>query len=168
MRFMNGGRGLAGETVARAGAVVQIAERRSRRTAWLPAAVAAALALAIGAPLLMKQRAATGPSFEVASQYSFLLAESRSASEVPTLDGNAPIVLWSDVAAQPAYARYEARVQRPDGPVLTLPFTPDPNGEPTPLTVRGLSAGPHELVIVGIDPAGKHAEVARHRFIVRR
>jgi len=169
LRFMNGGRGLAREAAERADApapVVHIAERR--RTAWLPAAVAAALLLAIGAPILMKQRAASSPSFEIASQHSFLLADSRSASEVPTLNGNAPIVLWSDVAAQPAYSRYEARLQRPDGPVLTLPFAPDPNGEPTPLTVRGLSAGQHELVIVGIDPAGKHAEIARHRFIVRR
>ena len=168
VRFMNGGRGLAREAAAPAVApVVPIAERRSRRTVWLPASVAAALLLAIGTPLLMKQRA-SGPAFEVASQHSFLLADSRSAADVPTLNGNAPIVLWADVPSEPTYSRYEARLHRPDGSVLPLSFTPDPNGEPTPLTVRGLSAGTHALAIVGIDPAGQHAEVARHRFVVRR
>jgi len=169
MQFVDGGRKLAREaSEPEVGQVVPIAERRSRRVAWIPAAVAAVLVLAIGTPLLMKQRSAVAPSFEVASQHSFLLSESRSAGTVPTLDGNAPIVLWADVPSEPTYSRYEARLHQPDGKVLTLPFTPDPNGEATPLTVRGLGAGSHELVITGTDPAGQHAEIARHRFIVRR
>jgi hypothetical protein len=169
MQFMNGGRGLAREAAAPAEApVVRIAERRPRRAAWIPAAVAAALVLAIATPLLLKQRAMSAPTFEVASQHSFLLAESRGTADVPTLNGNAPIVLWADVPSEPTYSRYEARLRRPDGSVLSLPFTPDSNGEATPLTVRGLSAGPHELAIVGIDPAGQHAEIARHRFMVSR
>jgi hypothetical protein len=168
MRFMNGGLGAAREAAAPPETrVVQIADRRPRRSAWLPAAIAAALVLAVGAPLLLKQRAA-GPELEVASQHSFLLGEARGAGDVPALDGSGPIVLWTDVPPEPAYARYEARLQRPDGPVLTLPFTPDPNGEPTPLTVRGLSAGAHELTIVGIDEAGRRTEVSRHPFTVRR
>jgi hypothetical protein len=171
MQFMDGGRKLAREENAPEPAiapVVPIAGRRSRRMTWIPAAVAAVLVLAIGTPLLMKQRTAGAPSFEVASQHSFLLSESRSAGTVPTLNGNAPIVLWADVPSEPTYSRYEARLHQPGGKVLTLPFTPDPNGEATPLTVRGLGAGSHELVIVGTDPAGQHAEIARHRFIVRR
>jgi len=169
MQFMDGGRKVAREASAPAIApVVPISEHRSRRMTWIPAAAAAVLVLAIGTPLLMKQRAAGAPSFEIASQHSFLLSESRSAGTVPTLNGNAPIVLWADVPSEPTYSRYEARLQQPDGKVLALPFTPDPNGEATPLTVRGLSAGSHELVIVGTDPAGQHAEIARHRFIVRR
>lgn len=170
MQFMSGGRKLAREAtepVAPA-PVVSIAERRPRRTAWIPAAAAAALVLAIATPLLVMQRRTTGPTFEIASQHSFLLADSRAASDVPTLNGNAPIVLWADVPSEPTYSRYEARLQRPDGPVLTLPFNPDPNGEPTPLMVRGSSAGPHELAIIGMDPAGQHAVISRHRFIVRR
>lgn len=169
MRFMNGGRGLVREAAAAPPQppVVRIAEQRARRTAWLPAAIAAALVIAVATPLLLKQRE-SGPAFDVASQHSFLLADARAATEVPTLNGNAPLVLWADVPSEPTYSRYEARLHRPDGSVLTLPFTPDPNGEPTPLTVRGLSAGSHELAIVGIDPAGQHAEVARHRFVVRR
>ncbi len=170
MQFMSGGRKLAREMTepeAAPAPVVSIAERRPRRAAWIP--VAAALVLAIATPLLIKQqRAASAPRFEIASQHSFLLADSRGTSDLPTLNGNAPIVLWADVPSEPTYSRYEARLQRPEGPVLTLLFTPDPNGEPTPLTVRGLSAGPHELAIVGIDPAGQHAEISRHRFIVRR
>ncbi len=172
VQVLHGGRKLARETrapeAAPAAPVVSLAERRTRRASWVPAAVAAALVLAISTPLLMRQRAQSGPAFEVASQHSFLLAESRGAGDVPTLNGNAPIVLWADVPPQPAYARYEARLQRPGGPVLTLPFTPDPDGEPTPLTVRGLDAGSHELAIVGIDAAGGQTEIARHRFIVRR
>ncbi|MGZ5443981.1 MAG: zf-HC2 domain-containing protein [Thermoanaerobaculia bacterium] len=172
MQFMSGGRKLAREATEPAATpapVVSIAERRPWRTAWIPAAAAAALVLAIATPLLMKQqRAASAPTFEIASQHSFLLADSRGASDVPSLNGNAPIVLWADVPSEPTYSRYEARLQRPEGPVLTLPFTPDPNGEPTPLTVRGLSAGPHELAIIGMDPAGQHAEISRHRFMVRR
>jgi anti-sigma factor RsiW len=168
MRFMNGGRGLARETTAPAAApVMPIAERRAKRSVWIPAAIAAALVLAIGAPLLMQQQRDT-PSLEAASQASFLLADSRAASDVPTLNGNAPIVLWVDAPAQPGVARYEARLNRPDGSILTLSLAPDPNGEATPLTVRGLSAGRHELVIESIDPAGRHAEVSRHAFIVRR
>lgn len=171
MQFMSGGRGLARQAsipAAPPAPVVSIAERRARRRTWIPAAAAAALVLAIATPLLMKQRAAGGPAFEVASQHSFLLSDSRGAGEVPTLDGRVPIVLWADVPSEPTYSRYVARLYRPDGPVLELPFTPDLNGEATPLTVRGLSAGRHELAIVGMDPAGQHAEISRHRFIVRR
>lgn len=168
MRFMNGGRDLARQAAAPVEAsVVRIAEHRPRRAAWLPAAIAAALVIALATPLLLRQPE-SGPAFEVASQHSFLLAASRGADDVPTLNGNAPIVLWTDVPSSPAYPKYEARLHRPDGSVLTLPFTPDPHGEPAPLTVRGLAAGSHELAILGIDAAGQQAEVARHRFVVRR
>lgn len=170
VQLLDGGRKLAREAsdpVAAPAPVVSIAERRTRRASWIPAAAAAALVLAIATPLVMRQRTA-GPAFEMASQHSFLLAESRGANDVPTLNGNAPIVLWADVPPAPAYARYEARLQRPDGPVLTLPFTPDPNGEPAPLTVRGLGAGQHELVIVGVGADNQQAEISRNRFIVRR
>lgn len=169
MQFMDGGRKVAREAIEPAIApVVAISERRSRRMTWIPALAAAVLVLAIGTPLLMKQRSAIAPSFEIASQQSFLLSESRSAGTTPTLNGNAPIVLWADVPSEPTYSRYEARLHQPDGQVLVLPFTPDPNGDATALTVRGLGAGSHELVIVGTDPEGQHAEIARHRFIVRR
>jgi hypothetical protein len=169
MRFMNGGKGVAREAAEPEEApVVRIDERRPRRSAWLPAAVAAALVIAVGAPLLMQRRTDSAPAFEVASQHSFLLAESRGTEDVPTLNGDAPIVLWADVPPEPAYARYEARLQRPEGDPLTLPFTPDPNGEATPLTIRGLAAGRHELVIAGVDASGRGAEIARHPFVVRR
>ena len=175
MRFMNGGRGVAREEAAPPEAkavisdtkVVSIDDRRSRRTAWLPAAVAAALVLAVGAPLLMNQRA-SGPEFEVANRLSFVNADVRSAGEnVPAIDGNATTVLSFDVPPEPAYVRYEARMQRSGGPVLAKSFTPDPDGAPTAFRVHGLSAGPHELAIVGIDDAGRVTEIARHRFVVR-
>ena len=170
MQFMDGGRKLVlAESAQPAMAPVVPMERPSRRMIWIPAAAAAALVLALATPMLMnQQRAVEGPSFEVATQHSFLLSESRSAGEVPTLNGNTPIVLWADVPSEPTYSRYEARLVPPDGKAIVLPFTPDPSGDATPLTVRGLGAGPHELVIVGTDPAGQHAEIARHRFIVHR
>jgi len=169
MQFMDGGRKVARDASAPAIApVVAISERRSRRMTWIPALAAAVLVLAIGTPLLMRQRTAVAPSFEVARQHSFLLSESRSAGTVPTLDGNAPLVLWVDVPSEPTYSRYEARVHQPDGKVLVLSFSPDADGDATALTVRGLGAGSHELVIVGTDPEGQHAEIARHRFIVNR
>lgn len=169
MRFMNGGRDLAREAAEpQTAPVVRIDERRTRRKTWLPAAIAAALVLALATPLLLRNRAASGPTFEVASQQSFLLADSRGEADVPTLNGNAPIVLWADVPPEPAYARYEAHLAQPDGAVLKLPFTPDPNGDATPLTVRGLAAGRHQLVIAGFDAAGKSTEIARHPFVVRR
>ena len=172
MQFMEGGRKLVHEATAPEPAiapVVPIPQRRSSAMIWVPAAAAAILVIALATPMLMtKQSAAEAPSFEVASQHSFLLSESRSAGTVPTLNGNAPIVLWADVPSEPTYSRYEARLIQPNKKDIALPFTPDPSGDATPLTVRGLSAGPHELVIVGTDPAGQHAEIARHRFIVRR
>lgn len=170
MQLISAGRIVARDAEAAVAApVIQIAERRTRRASWIPAVAAAALVLAIAAPVIfMQQRNANAPAFEVASQYSFLSAGSRGENDVPTLNGNVPIVLWADVPSGPTYSRYEARLIRPNAPALTLPFTPDPNGEATPLTVRGLGAGPHELVIIGTDPAGQHAEISRNRFIVRR
>lgn len=169
MRFMNGGRGMAREAAApEEPKVLQFEQRRPRRTAWLPAAVAAAFVLAVVTPLLLRQRAAAGPSFQQITQHSFLLDDSRGAGDVQTLDGNAANVLVLDIPAEPAYARYEARIQRPGAPSLTIPVTPDPNGEPTSLSVSGLSAGAHELAIVGIDPAGRPATLRSYRFVVRR
>lgn len=174
MRFMNGGRGVAREEAAPPEAkavisdtkVVSIDERRSRRTAWLPAAVAAALVLAVGAPLLLRQRE-SGPTLEAAS-YTLLSGEVRAANELPPIDGSKVAFLSTFVPTETAYPRYEARLQRPDGPPLTLPFTPAPAGDPTSLAVRGLSAGPHELIIFGIDSGGRPTELARYRVDVRR
>jgi Putative zinc-finger len=169
MRFMNGGRGMALEAaVPEEPKVVQFDQRRPRRTAWLPAAVAAALVVAIATPLLLRQRAAAGPSFAQATQHSFLLDDSRGAGDILVLNGNVANVLVLDIPAEPAYARYEARIQRPGAPSLTVPVTPDPNGEPTSFSVSGLSAGAHELTIVGIDPAGRQATLRSSRFVIRR
>ena len=169
VQFMSGGRGVAREAQTPAEApVVSLAERRSRFSRWVPAVAAAALVLAITGPVIVKQqRDASAPAFEVASQVFFAAGESRGANDAPALDANAPTVLLVDVPSEPTYSRYEARLHRPTGPALTRPFTPDPNGAPTPLSVRGLAAGSHELVIVGIGPAGQQAEISRHRFIVR-
>lgn len=168
VQFMNGGRGIAREAAAPVVAPVVRFEPRPRRTAWLPAAIAAALVLAVGAPILMNQRAAVkGPSFEVVKPHSFLLDGSRAAADVPTLNAGETSGLYVDVPSEPAYPAYEARLRLPDGTTLARPFTPDPNGEPTELAVRDLSAGPHELVIVGMGPAGRQAVVIRRPFIVR-
>ncbi len=169
MRFMNGGRGVAREAAAPEGAPVVRFEPRPRRTAWLPAAIAAALVLAVGAPILMKQQrpAAQGPSFEVVKPHSFLLADSRGTADVPALKASETSGIVFDVPSEPTYSKYEARLRLPDGTILARPFTPDPNGEPTELAVSDLSAGPHELVIVGMDPAGQHAVIIRRPFIVR-
>jgi hypothetical protein len=171
MQLLSGGRVLAHEAGAPEPApapVVRIADRRRR--VWVPAAIAAALALAITAPIIVKQQNdARAPVFELASQQSFLLSVVRGPNDVPsTLDGNKPIVLFVDVPSEPTYAQYEARLKRPDGSVMKVPFKPDPDGNPTPLTVRGLNAGPHELVVIGTDPAGQIAEISRNRFNVRR
>lgn len=170
MRFMNGGRGIAREAAAAPeGSPVVRFEPRPRRTAWFPAAIAAALVLAVGAPILMRQQrpAAQGPSFEVVKVYSLLLADSRAAADDLTLNAGETSVLVVDVPAEPAYSKYEARLRLPDGSIRPIPLTPDPNGEPTQLKVSGLSAGRHELMIVGIDPAGQHAVIKRDPFIVR-
>jgi hypothetical protein len=172
MQFLSAGRIVAREARPPAEApVIPIGEHRARRASWIPAVAAAALMLAITTPVIVALwRNANAPAFEVASQQSFLSGDARSATDpAPALNGNAPIVLWADVPSdptKPTYSHYEARLIRPNGPALTLPFTPDANG--TPLTVRGLAAGPHELVIVGIDPAGQQAEISRNRFIVRK
>jgi len=171
VQVMSGGRSLAREaqreTLAPA---VPIAQHRARRARWFPAVAAAALMLAITTPVIVAQwRNANEPVFEVASSHSLLDAESRGDGGVLTLDGNRENALWVDVPPDPAYSRHEVRLHRPDGSVLARPFTPDPNGEPLLLTVRGLATGSHELVIVGITPAGQQAEVtSRKRFNVRR
>ncbi|HET8772667.1 MAG TPA: zf-HC2 domain-containing protein [Thermoanaerobaculia bacterium] len=169
VQFMNGGRGIAREAAAPEMAPVARFEPRPRRTAWLPAAVAAALVLAVGAPILMMQQrpAVQGPSFEVVKPHSFLLAGSRAAADVPTLKASETSGLYVDVPSEPAYPAYEARLRLPDGTTLARPFTPDPNGEPTELAVSDLSAGLHELVIVGMDPAGRPAVIIRRPFNVR-
>src|SRR6185503_6036239 len=93
--------------------VVQIADRRPRRAGWIPAAVAAAMVLAVTLPVIVKQRtAANAPSFEVAQQ-TFLSSASRGESGGKTFDGNAPIVLSVDIPSEPTYSRYEARLHRP-------------------------------------------------------
>ncbi|HEX6098302.1 MAG TPA: zf-HC2 domain-containing protein [Thermoanaerobaculia bacterium] len=173
LRFMNGGHGMAREAAApEEPKVVRLDQHRPRRTAWLPAAVAAALVLAVTTPLLLRLRPATGvsvgPSVEQTRQHSFLLEASRGAGDVPVLDGKVRNDLVLDVPVDPAYSRYEARIQRPGGPSLTVPVTPDPNGEPTSLSVSGLSAGAHELVIVGFDQGGRQTDLATYRFLVRR
>jgi hypothetical protein len=169
-RFMNGGRGIAREAAApsEVAPVVRF-EPRPRRTAWLPAAVAAALVLAVGAPILMRQQrpAPQGPSFEVVKPHSFLLAGSRGTGDVPTLQASETSGLYVDVPSEPAYAKYEARLRLPDGTILARPFIPDPNGEPTEMAVSDLSAGRHELTIVGMDPAGQPAVIKSYPFIVR-
>ena len=168
MRVLSGGRELAREAAAPTEApVVPIETHRRRRSAWLPAAAAAALILSVTAPLLLRQPASE-PSFEVLQQKTLFLDDMRGASDVPTIDGNATVALWVDVPPQPAYARYEGRLHAPDGEILTLTFTPDPDGAPTPLKVHGLSAGAHELALVGFSTDGRDTEIKRHRFNVRR
>jgi hypothetical protein len=172
VQVMSGGRGLAREAPRETVApVVPIAEHRAR-CSWVPAVAAAALMLAITAPVIVKQqRDASAPVFEVADRKVYLTGASRaeSAEPVETIDGDRKTAISVDVPANAAYSRYEVRLLEPDGSVLARPFTPDPNGEPLLLTVRGLDAGSHELVIVGITPAGQQAEVTeRKRFNVRR
>ena len=169
MQLMSGGRSLAREAKASPALapVIPIAPRRAR---WIPAVAAAALMLAITTPVIIKQwRSANAPAFEVATEY--LVKEGvrgPNDGDVKTFDGNAPIVLWVPIPSEPIYSHYEAHLHRPDGSVLSLPITRDPEGDPTALTVRGLAAGNHELVIIGTDPAGQHAVLIRDRFIVRR
>lgn len=169
MRFMNGGRGIAREETAPEEAkVVRIDERGSRRTAWLPAAVAAALVLAVGAPLLMKQQPAGAPELGPTNRVSFILAGARDGAAESVMKAGEPAVLTFDVPPEPGYPRYEARVHRPDGSALTTRFTPDLSSDsPTELTVDGLAAGSHELEVVGIDAAGRATEIARYSFTVR-
>ena len=168
MRVLSGGRELAREAaVPDEAPVVPIETHRRRRSAWLPAAAAAALILSVTAPLLLRERD-KGPSLDVPS-YAYLQDDVRAANDVPVLDGNATIVLSFDIpSSSPAYPRYEARVQRPDGPALTRSFKSASNEEPMRMEVDGLSAGPHELVLLGFDSTGKPSEINRHRFIVRR
>lgn len=172
MRFMNGGRGMAREEAAPEEAkVVRIDERRSRRTAWLPVAVAAALILAVGTPLLMRQQQpASAPYFGVPNRVSLLQTGMRDGVADIVIQANEPTELVFDVPPEPEYPRYEARIHRPDGSVLTTAFKPDLESDSsTELTVDGLTAGSHELEIVGIDAAGRATEIApRTRVIVRR
>src|SRR4051812_37042419 len=68
IQLLDGGRALALEARASgkvSAPVVPIASRRRR--VWVPAAIAAALALAVTAPIIVKQqRDASAPAFEVA------------------------------------------------------------------------------------------------------
>ncbi|HEY0370735.1 MAG TPA: zf-HC2 domain-containing protein [Thermoanaerobaculia bacterium] len=167
LRFMNGGREIAREAAAPVEApVVRIDERRPRRSVWLPAAagaIAAALVLVIATPLLMRQR----PSMETGSAYTFSLGQSRGEADVPTLDGPS-ILLSKDVPLDPPHARYEARLEQTGGKVvLRSPLEPRRDGESTSIHVRHVPAGRYELVIVGLDPAGRPTEIARDAFIVR-
>ena len=174
VQVMSGGRGLAREAGRQTVApVVPIAERRARRS-WVPAVAAAALVLAVTGPVIyQQQRDANAPVFEVADQKVYLTGAARGGEggkpvEVTTIDGNKKSAVSIDVPFDSAYSRYEVRLQAPDGTVLVRPFTPDPNGEPLLLTVRGLEDGSHELVIVGITPAGKAEVTDRKRINVRR
>lgn len=169
MRFMNGGRDLAREAAAPVEApVVRIDERRPRRSVWMPAAagaIAAALVLVIGAPLLMRSRA-SAPSIQTAAILAFGLGQSRGEADVPVIDGKQDITLSKDVPLDPPYARYEARIEQSRKAVLHIPLTPRRDGESTSVTVRNLSAGRYDLVIVGFSPAGQ-TEISRDPFIVR-
>lgn len=169
MRIMNGGRDLARRSAAPVEApVVRIEERRARR-AWMPAAVgamAAALVLLIGAPLLMRERA-EAPSIEAGSTYTFALGESRGEADVPTLDGPS-IALAKDIPLDPPYASYVVRFQQAGGKIqLQAPLEPRRDGEPTSIHARHLPAGRYDLVIIGIGPAGRETVISSNAFIVR-
>jgi hypothetical protein len=86
------------------------------------------------------------------------------------IKANEPTELVFDVPPEPEYPRYEARIHRPDGKILTAAFKPDLESDrSTELTVGGLTAGAHEIEIVGIDAAGRATEIApRTRVNVRR
>ena len=172
MRLMNGGRDLARQAAAPVEApVVRIEERRPRRNAWLPAAVgamAAALVLLVGAPLLMQQRAEAAPSIDGVTVWAFPLGQSRGEAEVPVLTGPV-ITLSKDIPLDTPYPRYEARIAGADRNVaLRYPLEPRRDGEATSVAVSHLRAGRYDLVIVGLGPAGRETEISRDPFIVRR
>lgn len=162
--FLEGGRRMMQEE--NAAPVISIAEHRERRRAWLPAAVAALLILGIASPLLVRQLSRPEPTLEIPGVYTLLSATRATAADVPAVA--AGDILYVDVLGDPSYSRYELRVHDSDGKVvLTQAVTPEQTRDSLPLILRGWSAGTYDLAVVGVDPAGKSAEISRHRFNVR-
>jgi hypothetical protein len=163
MVVLDGGRKLVLEE--RKAKVVSIDAHRNRR-AWLPAAVAALLVLGVGAPLLLRQVRRPEPSLDVPAVHTLQTQMRAAGDAIPVVA--AGDILYVDVLGDPSYSRYELRVHDSNGKVmLTRAVAPEQTRDSLPLVLRGWSAGTYELAVVGVDAAGKSAEISRYRFNVR-
>jgi hypothetical protein len=169
-QLLEGTRQLAREQRHEMAPVVSIAAHRARRLGWLSLAAAAVIVVTVSLPTMLRYSRGGGATFEVGREHSLLLSGTRGADEnVIALSGNEPAVVYVDVPPEPAYVRYEAKLAGPDGKIVaSRAVTPEQAKDPLPLVLRGLAAGAYEVVIEGADPAGRNAEIARHRITIRR
>ena len=152
------------------GRAVVAAERRFRWrpfvTAWVPSAVAAALAIVVGIQNFGPAAQQQLPAIEVLKGYS--LEPSRAA--VQHVRAGEPAVLYLNITdqSQPKYVcdlRDASRHVR-----FTVPITREQTQEIVPVALlRPLPAGSYELVVYGVREDGSRGpEVASYPFEVDR
>lgn len=155
--FLDNGRAVvAGERRFRSGRVVT----------WVPAAVAAALAIVVGVQNFGPAAHQELPAIEVLNGYP--LEPSRAAEK--HVRGGEPAVLYVNITdqSQPKYvcdvrdAKHQVR--------LTVPITKEQAKDVVPVALlRPLPAGSYELVVYGVREDGNRGpEVASYPFEVDR
>lgn len=149
--------------------VTPIADKRPRHRSWLPAAAAAILVLAVGAPLLMRNRATPTVEF-VEPQLLQFSADRSSDAAPPTFAVGAPIMIDAEIALPPGFSRFELTVRdTATGAIIDrlLTLTPERAEATVPLLLSNLSAGSYEVVIEGVREDGKRSPVGSKPFEVR-
>lgn len=156
-------------TIAPAATVTPIADGRRRR-AWLPAVAAAVLVMAVGAPLLLRDRATT-PSIAFAYPEPLRFSADRGAEAAPlTFAAAALIAVDVEIPASDVpFPRFELTVRdTANGATIDQPLTvtQDRAAEPVILLLRDLPAGSYEVLIEGVREDGKRSPVGREPFEV--
>jgi anti-sigma factor RsiW len=176
MTIMEGGRRLvreAEEPVEAPLAPVVPIDSRPRWGKWIPAAaVAALMAIPINIALLMRMQNAV-PVATIAADAVLFSPPARDGAEaeepvVLVVPNGGDAVVSVDVNTNPAYKEYEAIITRGNKRVATLPIKLSQLQNTLSITLHDPGPGTYDLVIIGREPEGQSADIARHRFIVKR
>ena len=149
--------------------VVSIESRR-RTPAWLPAAAAALLGVALAAPLLLRDRRAASVEIASPATVQFELERGAVDAAVASFPAGEPILL--DVAVpQNDYPSVEIGVREVKSKKLVDAWrrvSDEERSAPVLLLLRDLPAGSYEVAVEGIGADGKRAPVGAKTFEVRK
>jgi len=142
------------------------------RRAWVPAAAAAVLVIAIGLPsarYLWPPRVPSPPPTVTVAQIIEITPQVRGEAPQPAVFQAGPVVMYCEWPLDPPYATYVATVRgTANGVLLRRSLTPEEARQNKPLLLSALPAGSYVLVMEGVRENGNRASIATKPFEVRR
>lgn len=160
MRFMEGGREAARETIAPLAPVVSIGERRHRRIGWMQLTAAAVLAVGIAVPQFMQQE-------DSWAGRPHRFSASRSATDM-SFAADKPIHASVDIQSEPGYVRFDMEIV--DAKRRNVRVLPSVSAETATETVffvtPELPEGAYVLSIIGVRGDGNRTVTETHEFNV--